>query len=182
MTKHIDLTSAPSVLFLFGLSGSGKSYVGDVIGELTGRYTYHADVDITRDMKLALKESRPFTESMRDEYFPVVVEKILSLRQRYGFLIVTQGAYKQRHRDYLEENISDMEMIYISTSDQLISQRLSARSKGISYASAISIKSDFESPTASIKVITNDGGKVEVINQLHHYYPKPPNKTSHPTP
>lgn len=176
MSQILDLSSAPAILFLFGLSGSGKSYVGDLIGELTGRYVYDADDDITDEMILALKEKRPFTEKMRDQYFPVVVEKVLSLRQRYKFLVVTQGVYKQRHRDYLEAKIPNMEMIFINVSDQFISKRLAARCEGITDASAIALRSDFELPSAGVKVIINEGGKTVIVNQLNHYFSKLPNK------
>ncbi|BAX53158.1 hypothetical protein PDPUS_1_01784 [Photobacterium damselae subsp. piscicida] len=50
MTPSLNLTYAPNVLFLFGLSGAGKSYVGDVIGQHSGWHVYHADEDLTQEM------------------------------------------------------------------------------------------------------------------------------------
>lgn len=170
MSQTLDLSSAPAILFLFGLSGSGKSYVGNLIGELTGCYVYHADDDITDEMILALQEKRPFTNEMRDRYFPIITEKILHLRQHHNFLVVTQAVYKQRHREYLCKNIPNMEMIFIDASDAVISQRLTTRNGGITGASALALRRDFEQPDSNIKVILNEGDKSMLVTQLNNYF------------
>ncbi len=172
MSLNIDLTFAPSTLFLFGLSGSGKSFVGDLIAEQAGWHVYHADDDITDEMRLALKEKRPFTHKMRDQYFPIIAEKILSLQQHNKHLVITQGVYKQRHRDYLLHKIPNMEMICIDASDQLISQRLTHRNNGITDASAAALKLDFEPSIEGTKVIHNEAGSERIIEQLNTFFKK----------
>lgn len=173
MSQTLNLASAPAVLFLFGLAGAGKSYVGDLIGELAGWHVYHADDDLTEEMILALKEQRPFTEQMRDDYFPIVVEKVLALRRKHPRIVITQGVYKQRHRDYLTANIPDLEMICVDASDASILLRLNARGKGISNESAKALRLDFERPAEGCKVITNSTGAADIIRQLNRYYSKP---------
>lgn len=173
MSQTLDLSAAPAILFLFGLSGSGKSYVGNLIGELTGRHVYHADDDITDEMILALQEKRPFTNEMRDRYFPIVVEKVLALRQHHECLVVTQAVYKQRHRHYLYQHLSDMEMVFIDASDEVITQRLNTRRGGITGASASALRNDFELPPSETKVIINEGDRSTLITQLNQYYGQP---------
>ncbi len=170
MRLNLDLAFAPSTLFLFGLSGAGKSFVGDLIGEQTGWFVYHADDDITNEMRLALKEKRPFTQEMRDRYFPIIVEKILSLQQHHEHLVITQGVYKQQHRDFLLNKIPNMEMICIDAPDQLISRRLTKRSEGIKSASAAALRLDFEPPAKDTKIIHNDASSERIINQLNQYF------------
>ena len=170
MTQQLNLNSAPKILFLFGLSGSGKSYIGDLIGQKTDRYVYHADEDITEEMILALKEQRPFTESMRDQYFPIIAEKIVSLCQEHNAIVVTQGVYKQRHREYLEAQLSDLEMIFVDAGDAHISERLSTRGDGITDESAAALRKDFELPPERIKVIVNEGGEEVIVAQLNDHF------------
>lgn len=170
MSQIFDLELAPKVLFLFGLSGAGKSYVGNLIGELADWHVYHADDDLTAEMILALDEQRPFTERMRDDYFPVVVERIRALQKDYTHIVVTQGVYKQRHRDYLLQNIPGMEMLCVDASNQFILQRLGRRNDGITNASAEALRRDFELPDKNTKVITNQEGTAEIIRQLNHFY------------
>jgi gluconate kinase len=172
MNQSPDLELAPKILFLFGLSGAGKSYVGNLIGELAGWHVYHADDDLTAEMILALKEQRPFTEQMRDDYFPVVAQNILALKKKYERLVVTQGVYKQRHRDYLMKKFPEMEMLCVDASDQFILQRLGRRKKGITHASAEVLRSDFELPDKDTKVIMNQGGRSEIVSQLNLYFSK----------
>ena len=113
-----------AVWFLFGLSGAGKSYVGDVISQQTGWPVYHADIDITAEMKLALTEARPFTDSMRDEYFSQLLEHIKDRQQSDLPLIVTQGAYKQKHRDFLRKHLPQLTFVWVDAPLDMIIKRL----------------------------------------------------------
>ncbi len=167
---ELNLDLAPSVLFLFGLSGAGKSFVGDIIGELSHWFVYHADAHLSDEMILALKKNRPFTNAMRDRFFLIVAEKIRCLQQHHRHLVVTQGVYKQRHRDYLISKIPDMEMLCVEASDQVITKRLANRIEGISNASASALRRDFDAPSDDTKVILNDGDRLLLINQLNRFY------------
>ena len=169
----LDLKYAPNILFLFGLSGAGKSYVGNLIGELDDWYVYHADDDLTDEMLLALKEQRPFTESMRDDFFPVVAQRVLALSRKHKRIVVTQGVYKQRHRDYMMAAVPEMEMLCVDASNRFIEQRLGNRAKGISNASAEALRRDFELPDSGTRIITNQDGPIEVVQQLNKYYSTP---------
>jgi gluconate kinase len=166
----LDLTHAPAALFLFGLAGGGKSYVGNLIGRLAGWFVYHADDDLTDEMKLALAEHRPFTEPMRDRFFAIVIENILALQKQHPQLVVTQAVYKQRHRDLLAAQIPNLELVCVTATDTVIFQRIKKRDEGITIESAAALRADFQIPAPSCKVITNDGGTTDIIRQLNHYY------------
>lgn len=168
----------PLVLFLFGKSGSGKTFVGDMLEEALGWHVYHADDDLTAEMKAALRENQPFTDAMRDRYFAVVAENILALKNTYRRLVVTQGAYKKRHRDYLLSKIPDLELIHISSTDSLVLERLSHRQDGIGSASAAALSKDFEAPGKGIKVIANNGSTLELARQLSAIAEQMPHKFS----
>ena len=166
----LDLARAPAALFFYGLAGAGKTHVGRLVTRLSGRFFYDADDDISAAMRLALAEQRPFTEAMRDEYFPRVARRILSLQQQHGTLVVTQGVYKQRHRDYLLAQVADMEMLCVECSQVVLQQRLSVRAQGISSGSAAALLADFEQPPAGMKVLRNDGQDADIIRQLNAWY------------
>lgn len=172
MSHRLQLTSAPSVLFLFGLSGAGKSFVGDVIGAHHEWFVYHADDDLTDEMRQVIAEKQPFTEGMRDQFFSRIVDKIHYYRAIYPRLVITQGAYKKKHRDYIRQYVDNIDLIYVTTSDKLIHQRLEYRTNGISNASAEAIKHIFEIPDDSVKKLHNIDGKDEIIQQLNAFYNK----------
>jgi len=170
MKAVLDLSRAPEILFFFGLAGAGKTYVGHLVGSLAGWMVYDADEDISDDMKCALAHHQPFTESMRAEYFPRIAKKILLLHQQYGRLVVTQGVYKQQYRDELMVLIPAMEMLCVSSSTDILQQRLMLRSQGISLDSAHALIADFEIPTPDIRIIHNDGDDENIVQQLNTYY------------
>lgn len=160
-----DLSAVPPVWFLFGLSGSGKSYVGDVIARHTGWDIYHADEDITPAMKLALAESRPFTVAMRDEYFQLLAQKIRA-RQRPGKpLLVTQGAYKQYSRDFLQNQVPGLQFVWVDAPDALVVERLQHRQDGISTRSAVALRGDFEPPSGGLCIV-NDKDQEHILSQF----------------
>lgn len=170
-TPALDLSRAPSTLFLFGLAGSGKSFVGNLIGERApGWHVYHADDDLTDEMRLALAEHRPFTGPMRDRFFALIVDKILQLQRRYPRLVVTQAVYKQQHRDYLQAHIPGLELVCVAATDATIVRRINRRRDGIAIESAAALRADFEPPAPGCKVIDNDSDAAHVIRQLNRYY------------
>jgi len=157
------------VWFLFGLSGSGKSYVGDVIADARGWSVYHADDDITPAMRQALAASRPFTDAMRDEYFVLLADRIRARQAQSAPdqpLIVTQGAYKQRSRDYLQEQVPGLAMIWVDAPDALIEQRLGLRAGGITSQSAAALRQDFEFPPRGALKIVNDRAEDHALAQF----------------
>jgi gluconokinase len=166
----------PLVLFLFGKSGTGKSFVGDILEEILGWHVYHADKDITEEMKAALSENRPFTNDMRDRYFSIVAENILARKESYRKIVVTQGVYKKKHRDILVSNVPDLELVHIQSTNALIQERLLNRKDGISLASAAALTNDFEEPDESIKTVINNGTKTDVARQLSALAKQIPNE------
>jgi len=172
LDEILDLTKAPATLFFFGLAGSGKSFVGDLIGELANWHVYHADDDLTDEMRLALDEQRAFTNPMRGRYFSLIAAKILTLQKKHQRLVVTQGVYKQQHRDDLITQIPNMEMICVNAPEALIIKRLNNRHQGIKIQSATALRTDFDWPPQGIKIIINDNDARHIVRQLNQFYGK----------
>ncbi len=166
----LDLSQAPSVLFFYGLSGAGKTYVGQLVSQLSGRFFYDADHDISPAMQQALDTHQPFTEAMRNEYFPRVASNIAALQKKHASLVVTQGTYKQRHRDFLQAAVTDIDMICVVCEKEMMQAQLQQRARGISSASAAALLADFESPHAGEKVLHNRGDDADIVQQLNHWY------------
>jgi gluconokinase len=156
----------PQIWFLFGLSGSGKTYAGNIIAAETGWDVYHADEDITPAMRTALQQSQAFTPAMREEYFALLVDKIHRRKRPGQPLLVTQGAYKQRNRDFLRLQIPGLELVWIDAPDDLVLRRLQLRRDGISPASAAALTGDFEVPANGLRII-NDGDGLRILEQFN---------------
>lgn len=160
----------PSVLFFYGLAGAGKTHLGRYVAAVTGRWFHDADDDITDEMRQALAEQRPFTDAMREAYFPQVVSRICQLQQQHGALVVTQGVYKQRHREYLQRTIPGIALVCVQCDDDVLMRRLSHRTTGISLGSAAALRADFEPPPVDWRVLHNNADDVAALQQLIAWY------------
>ncbi|MCG2634303.1 MAG: AAA family ATPase [Gammaproteobacteria bacterium] len=166
----MSLVKVPSVLLLFGLAGCGKTHVGRLAAQLAGRFFYDADVDVTPAMAAALAAQQPFTDAMRDEFFGLMADRVVALQQTHGELVVTQAVYRQKHRDYLLSRLPGLELVLVEANEELISQRIQARSAGISLASATALRADFEVPGPEIRRIRNDGDDTHLLDQLNRLF------------
>jgi gluconokinase len=166
-----ELSSAPDVLFLFGLAGAGKNFVGDLLGARSERYVYHADVDITPAMREAIRTKQAFTDPIRDEFFQVLAGRIRQLKAKYGHLIVTQAAYKQKHRDFIVQMIPGLQFVHIIANDANILARLSSRGDLITPEYALLMRTHFENPPSTWPRLLNDGTAEDILRQAAALYP-----------
>ncbi len=146
----------PSAVFLFGLSGAGKSYCGELLSRRLGFSCVELDQHLTAAMKLAIHEKRSFTDEMRDEYFSIIKGVVQSRIESGGRFIFVQGAYRERHRRFLKTEIPSLEFVCVSAPSGLIQQRLSARGDWVGPEYAAAIAKNFEHP-AGTRELVNDG-------------------------
>lgn len=151
-------------LFLFGLAGVGKSCLAKYVADNFGYYLYEGDEDITPAMRSAIAGNRDFTDQMRDEFFEQMTEKILMLQKEHEYIVVAQGLYKNEHRRFLLEKISSLELLWVTASDAVISQRLLKRD-GVSVSPEYAeiIKKNFELPDIEVQKVHNEGELREVV-------------------
>lgn len=172
MSLLIEIPDYIKVIYLFGLAGAGKNYVGDLLGKELGLAVYHADVDLTDEMRVAISEKRQFTDDMRNRYFEVVTDAIQSRLKLQSPLIVTQATYKARHRNFLEERLPGVFFIWIDAPEDVILKRLSARGDSVTPEYASKMRANFEAPDDSIPRLVNVGSEQEVLEQLSIIFEK----------
>ena len=200
IADYIELPNAPATLFVFGLAGAGKSYLGELLQRRAGYYWYEGDQDLTVAMRDYVGRGLPFTEEMRDEFFEQLFQKIIDLQKQHERLVVTQAAYKRRHREQLQ-TISNLQCLWVDCSPAVIIKRLSRlrsdRLENISLSKqnsnlarccsvdqehnvdalcrvtveyARSIWQNFEPPSPSCPKIINNSGDEELIEQILTLY------------
>jgi gluconokinase len=152
LSSSLGLPQIPSVLFFFGLAGSGKTHVARILGECLGWHVYEADEDLTDRMKKALKQRTNFTDDMRDEYFQIIINKIDELRKTHKHIIVTQATYKNRHRSLLLSSIQDISLIWVQANPAIITQRLRERGDAVTSEYAAQMSPGFELPNPGLGV------------------------------
>jgi gluconokinase len=152
----------PNLLFLFGVSGAGKTFVGDLVSRKLGYFHYDLDQDLTPAMRAAIAAKRSFTEAERDEYFEVVRARINEVATLHSTVVFTQGAYKERHREFLRKHIPLLRTIWIKAPHDVIHERLRTREGGVSADYADTIERNFEAPLSGMALL-NDAVSVEEL-------------------
>jgi gluconokinase len=155
------------LLILFGLSGSGKNYVGRMLRDEYGMYFYDADTDLTPEMRDAIRNQQIIPDAVRDTFFQQVVERIGQLRMREANLVVSQAIYKEKHRELILRNFPDAQFIWIKAPLDVIMERLARRTDNPSTLTyAEKILSIFEQPRIRHFVLDNADGTDEVKRQI----------------
>jgi len=166
----LDLAYAPPILYLFGIAGVGKTFIGQLITSRSDYRAYDADIDFSPEMHRTIREGRAFTDEMRQEYYAHVARRILELRQDAPRLVVMQGTYKQWCRDIITDAVRDAELVHVVADPKLVEERLIRRGNQISPGYAAMILKIFEDPVGRYKELFNNESAREVILQLNRFY------------
>jgi len=157
-----------SLIILFGLPGTGKTYVGKILEKYFGFYFYDGDNDLTEEMKQAIKVQRVFTDQMRDVFFEKLIKKIQNLGSKIQNLVVAQTFIKEKYRVDLLKKIPTAKFILIETKKETREKRLQERVNyplNLEYARIM--VNNFEKPKINHLVIVNDvGGEKNIKKQI----------------
>lgn len=146
----------PKYLFFYGLSGSGKNYCADVIGQALGYSVHDLDEDFTPAIARAVKKKQVFTDEMRTEFFENICSRMGEIKNQTAKVIFHQAAYKERLRNLVRAAHPEVIFVWIDAQQEIIRRRLLERSSDVSLDYADSFLKNFEaSPTD--KRLLNDG-------------------------
>ncbi len=113
------------------------------------------------------------TDDARDEYIRAVVGKMAELKKVHPKLCVAQALFKNKHRRMILDLFPDANFIWIQAEAEVIKARLikraGRRSAGRYYAEVIN--RNFEPPAIPHEILTNNGGREEVTDQIKHSMP-----------
>jgi gluconate kinase len=154
------------LIYLFGLPAAGKNYVGRVLAETFGYTFYDGDLDLTPEMRDAVREERPFTEAMRDRFYDALIERIAALRAEHLALAFGQATFKERHRLRIAAAFPDAIFVLVAADEETRMARLSRGGNPVTVDYARQIAGFFEPPNHAHHIIVNEGGREEVVRQL----------------
>jgi gluconate kinase len=154
------------LIYLFGLPAAGKNYVGGVLAEEFGYTFYDGDLDLTPEMRAAVRDERPFTNEMRDRFYAALVERIAALRREHPYLAFGQATFKERHRRLIADAFPDVNFVLVEAEEDVRLARLARGDNPVTVEYARRIAAFFEPPQHPHYVITNNNGRRDVVLQL----------------
>lgn len=147
-----------AIFFIMGVSGSGKTTIGQLLSERTGIPFFDADDYHPESNKKKMQEGHPLTDDDRQGWLQRLNELAIEEAKQKGAIIAC-SALKQQYREILSRNVSlPIHWIFLQGSFALINERLQAR-KG-HYMPASLLQSQFDileiPANAIVEDIAND--------------------------
>jgi gluconokinase len=116
-------------LIIMGVSGCGKSFIGEQLAQALGGVFADAD-DFHPPGNIAkMAHGTPLTDTDRWPWLQVLREEIVSHRKTATYYVLACSALKQSYRDRLREDDSPetLVFVYLKGSKELIRQRMEER-------------------------------------------------------
>ncbi len=158
-----------SLIILFGLPGTGKTYVGKVFERYFDYYFYEGDKDLTEEMKVAIKVQKVFTDRMRDVFFDRLIKQIQKLAAKHKKLVAAQTFIKEKYRFNLLKKIPETKFVLIETKKSIREKRLAQRTDyPLDLKYARKMETNFEEPKINHLIIVNDkNGDKNIKRQIN---------------
>ena len=157
-----------SLIILFGLPGTGKTYVGKIFEKYFDYYFYEGDNDLTPEMKAAIKTKTVFTDQMRDVFFERLIGNIQELTKKHKKLVVAQTFIKEKYRLQLIKGIPETKFVLVETKKEIREKRLQKRANyplDLEYARIMEL--NFESPNINhLTIINDEDGEENIKKQI----------------
>lgn len=116
-----------TIVVVMGVSGSGKTTVAGLLAERLGCAFQDGDDLHPRQNVEKMRSGTPLTDADRLPWLQAIAGKVDSWRERGEAGVVTCSSLKRAYRDIIVGGRSDVALVYLKGSKQLIHGRLTAR-------------------------------------------------------
>jgi gluconokinase len=121
------LSSAPTVLIVMGVSGSGKSTIGTLLAmrlhwEFEDADWFHPAANVEK-----MHSGIPLTDEDRGPWLKAIAEWIDTARVAGRHAVIACSALKRRYRDVLIGERKDVRLVYLKGDEALIARRFATR-------------------------------------------------------
>ena len=115
------------IILLMGVAGSGKTTVGRLLAAELDWAFFDAD-DLHPPVNIAkMARGEPLTDADRDPWLGAIHELLLSLHASHSPAVIACSALKHAYREFLLCGITDVRLVYLQGSPDLIRPRLAER-------------------------------------------------------
>ncbi|HET9824115.1 MAG TPA: gluconokinase [Chitinophagaceae bacterium] len=159
----------PLIVYIMGVSGSGKTTIGEKLSARTGIPFYDADNFHNENNIEKMREGRPLNDEDRADWL-ARINQFAKDQMKYDGAIIACSALKEKYRNILSQGIVPVFWIFLRGSFELIETRMKARKDHFMPAGLLASQfQTLEIPAQAISVdITNEPDEIvgSIIGQL----------------
>jgi gluconokinase len=122
-----DSSETPCALIVMGVSGSGKSTIGEKLAERLGWSFEDGDKFHPASNVAKMSAGQPLTDEDRWPWLQAIANEIDRVCEAGGHVVIACSALKRAYRDVLVHGRSDVRIIYLKGTEELIASRLALR-------------------------------------------------------
>ncbi len=164
-----DSGKIPCALIVMGVSGAGKSTIGEKLAERLGWKFEDGDRFHPASNVAKMSAGQPLTDDDRWPWLRAIADEIERVCEVAEHVVIASSALKRAYRDILVHGRPDVRLIYLDGTQDLIASRLALR-KGHFMPPGL-LESQFktlEPPDASENPVTVsiDGSVETVVNDI----------------
>ena len=152
-------------VILFGLPGSGKSFVGDLLQADFDFWFHEGDDDIPADYRQQVLVGRVVGEPMRDDYHRHLIDRIAELQRAHRRLAVAAPLLRDRHSQWLRARFPQALFILVHCRPDAWETRLQRRTHTISLDYARKVASLNEPVTVPYVVLDDSADGPDGIRE-----------------
>ena len=110
-----------------GITGSGKSTVGEMLARKLGVDFVEGDDYHSRENVERMASGIPLTDQDRADWLCSLANRLRGARHAKRGLVLTCSALKRSYRDVLRSAVPEVQFVFLRGSRSLIAERLAAR-------------------------------------------------------
>ena len=174
------------VMFVFGLCGVGKSYVGREIAEHFGVAYLDGDALIPSAMKTCIDNHEPITQDALLEYMTVLENHLAELVAKNEPVVISQALYRNRYREQFSERFPSIDFIEVFANDETCFSRVAARNNWVNEQAARGMRDKYDDPKTAKNFVYHsidnnlNANLAEQIADLRAFFP-PVTDTTRPS-
>lgn len=158
--------SVPSVIVVMGVSGSGKSTIGQQLAERL-RWSFFDGDDFHPPENIAkMSQGIPLDDDDRRPWLQAMHAKLADLLAQGTPTVLAASLLRQRYRDLVLSGLRDVRLVYLKADPRLIDERLQQRQGHFFKPQLLASQLQILEEPADAVVISVDAPSASIVAQL----------------